>query len=167
MKNCWQGQHQIRKYDHWGCIKGLNHNLISISKLCDKSFTISFEESKWIGESKDKSQSSTGIRYGNIYLLDVTWFLKSIKDEKELWHRKLGHVNRKQISTISFKDLVCDYPKIKSEKSESCNACSFGKEVKSSFRSIDVIPIDRTIQLLHMDLSDQQGIQVLEAKGTV
>lgn len=51
--------------EHVSLFKGLKRNLISINQLCGKGFSISFEEDKCIGVSKDKSQSFTGKRFGN------------------------------------------------------------------------------------------------------
>ena len=90
-----------------------------------------------------------GKRYGNIYLLNVNFddvqCLMSIKDECDLWHKKLGHINAKQISKISSKALVCGLPKINFNKSDSCNACTLGKRVRSSFKSINTVATNRSL----------------------
>ena len=52
-------------------VKELKYNLISISQLCDSGFRINFQENTCSGTSKDLSQTFTGRRHGNIYLLDV------------------------------------------------------------------------------------------------
>lgn len=75
-------------------------------------------------------------RYENIYLLNVDYdvghCLMSIKDEKELWYRKLGHVSMRHIIKLSTKDLVRGLPKIKHEKFELCNVCSLDIQVRSN-----------------------------------
>lgn len=61
--------------------------------------------------SKDKSRLFTGKRQTWVYIylfdvnLDDAQCLMSIKEERDLWHKKLGHVNMKQISKISLKDF--------------------------------------------------------------
>jgi len=52
-------------------VEGLNYNLLSISQLCDTGFKINFQEGICLGTSKDSSQTFTGRRHGNIYLLDI------------------------------------------------------------------------------------------------
>lgn len=137
-------------------VKGLRHNLISIRQLYDKGYEISFKDDEFTGKNKDPSQTFSGKKYGNIYLLDVNsdnvFFLLSIKEKKELLHRKLGHISMKQISKLALKDLARGLPKGKYEISELCNPCSVGKQVKSSFKSINTIATNRTLQLLHVDL---------------
>jgi len=86
-------------------VKGLKHNLIDISQPCDKGYKISFEKGKCIGTSKDNSQSFTRNRYDNIYSLDInfeeSYCLMSIKEECNLWHKKLCYINAKWIQKIS------------------------------------------------------------------
>ena len=83
------------------------------------------------GTNKDSSQTFIGRRHGNIYLLDVnpnsTHYLISIKEDKDLWHKRLWHVSMKQISKISNKKLVQGLPNLKYKKTELCNAYTLGK----------------------------------------
>jgi len=71
-------------------VEGLNYNLLSISQLCDTGFKINFQEGPCLGISNDHSQSFTGRRHGNIYLLDIKperpQCMISIQDEANLWH---------------------------------------------------------------------------------
>lgn len=52
-------------------VEGVRHNLISISQLCDKRYKISFKDGECIGRNKDPSQTISGKRNGNIYLLNI------------------------------------------------------------------------------------------------
>lgn len=38
------------------------------------------------------------------------------------------------------------------EKTELCNACSLGKQIKCSFKSINIVATTIALQLLHTDL---------------
>jgi len=137
-------------------VESLNYNLLNISQLCDTGFKINFQEDICSRTSKDLSQSFTGRRHGNIYLLDIkpksSQCLISIQDEEKLWHRKLGHVNMKQIANISFKKLVRGLPNLSYQKSESCTPCVLEKHVRSSLKPINQISTNRVLQLLHMNL---------------
>lgn len=66
-------------------------------------------------------------------------------------HKKLGHAIIKQMSKLTSKELVCGLPRLRYEKGEVCNACSLGKHVKSSFKSINSIT-NIVLQILHMDI---------------
>ena len=53
-------------------VKGLKHNLISISQLCDKGLKVSFETSICIiTNPKDDSIIFIGNRHGNVYIVDL------------------------------------------------------------------------------------------------
>lgn len=53
-------------------VKGLRHNLISISQLRDKGYEFGFKDGICTGNGKDPSQSFTETKYENIYTLGVT-----------------------------------------------------------------------------------------------
>jgi len=58
----------------------------------------------------------------------------SIDKDKWIWHKRNGHVSMKTISKISQLDLERGLPKINFEKDKICEACTRGKQVKSSFK---------------------------------
>ena len=99
-----------------------------------------------------------GYRKDNVYTIDVEKFstqdkyFSVLKDDSWLWHRRLGHASMSTISTLSKKNLVDGLPSLVFEKDKVCDACQFGKQVKSSFKSKKFISTSRPLQLLHMDL---------------
>ena len=53
-------------------VKGLKHNLISISQLCDKRLKVSFETSICIiTNPKDDNIICINNRHGNVYIVDL------------------------------------------------------------------------------------------------
>jgi len=58
----------------------------------------------------------------------------------------------KTISKIPQLDLVRGLLKINFEKDKICEACTKGKQVKSSFKSINIVYAQRHLELLHIDL---------------
>lgn len=109
-----------------------------------------------------------GRRHGNIYLLDVkpdeSQCLISIHDEANLWHRKLRHVNMKQIAKISAKKLVRGLPNLSYQKSDLCTPCILGKQVRNSFKPINQVSTNHVLQLLHMDLFGPTRMQSIGGK---
>ena len=59
----------------------------------------------------------------------------------------MHHLNK-----LISKDLVIGLPKLKFEKDRLCDACQKGKQVKSSFKSKNVISTSKPLELLHLDL---------------
>ena len=98
-------------------------------------------------------------RNNNIYELSITCIssndnlcLLASNNDYFLWHKRFGHLNMKTISKISKFDLVKGLPKIAFKKDYFCDSCQLGKQVKSSFKSKDLVSTNRPLELLHLDL---------------
>ena len=144
-------------------VDGLKHNLISISQLCDKNFNVTFKSSICtVSNSIDDSIVFTGYRHGNVYLIDLDKLSLDdhclIADNANmneigwLWHRRLGHASTHLISKLIKMDLVKGLPKLDFENNKICDACQFGKQTRSSFKSKNIVSTSRPLELLHMDL---------------
>ena len=69
-----------------------------------------------------------------------------------LWHRRLWLVSMDLILKISKNDLVKDLLKISFQKDRICEACQFGKQMKTSFKSKNHVSTSKPLQLPHIDL---------------
>lgn len=139
-------------------VKGLKHNLLSVSQLCDSGHEVTFKSDVCKINSLESGKTIfTGHRTNNLYSICLDdlpdqMCLISKEDDKWMWHRRFGHISMKTLSKLSKLDLVRGLPKIKYEKDKSCEACIQGKHVKSSFKPINMISTKRPLELLHMDL---------------
>ena len=68
------------------------------------------------------------------------------------------------ISTLAKKNLVDGLLTLAFEKDKFCDACQFGKQVKSTFKSKKFISTSRPLQLLHMDLFGPSRTASLDGK---
>ncbi|KAL8098471.1 hypothetical protein AgCh_031291 [Apium graveolens] len=97
-------------------VDGLKHNLLSISQLCDKGNSVTFNKETYVViNNQNNKVVLTGVRRGNVYLADfnstkaesVTCLLsKASQDESWLWHKKLSHLNFKTMNELVKKELV-------------------------------------------------------------
>jgi len=141
-------------------VEGLKHNLLSISKLCDKGLKVIFESDYCtIHQKNSKEIALKGMRHNNIYLIDLDYASSSnitclvAKEENPwLWHKRAAHIHMKQLNKLISKDLVIRLPKIKFEKDKIGTACQKGKQVRSSFHSKNILSTSKPLELLHMDL---------------
>lgn len=117
-------------------IKGLKHNLISISQLCDNGYEVKFEPNPCLVK-----EASTGkiiflnVRERNLYRIYLESLpsqscLAVFKSDKWIGHKRVGHLNMK---TLSKHNLVRDQPNIKYEKDRICEACVKGKKNQIQF----------------------------------
>ncbi|KAL8115964.1 hypothetical protein AgCh_022458 [Apium graveolens] len=143
-------------------VDGLKHNLLSISQLCDKGNSVTFnKEACVVTNNQNNKVVLTGVRRGNVYLADfnstkaesVTCLLsKASQDESGLWNKKLSHLNFKTMNELVKKELVRGIPLVEFTKDGLCDACQKGKQIKISFKKKLDSAIEEPLQLLHMDL---------------
>ncbi|GJR68712.1 hypothetical protein Tco_0014777 [Tanacetum coccineum] len=77
---------------------------------------------------------------------------KATLDESMLWHRRLGHINFKNINKLVKDNLVRGLPLRLFKNDQTCVACLKGKQHRASYKSKIVNPITKPLFMLHMDL---------------
>ena len=114
---------------------------LSISQLFDKGYRIIFDESKCVIENAcDGKILFVGNRCVNVYTINIDCASTNNKcfsvlhDDGWLWHRRLGHASMDLISKISKNDSVKRLSKISFQKDKFCEACQFGKQIKTSLK---------------------------------
>ncbi|GKF89153.1 putative ribonuclease H-like domain-containing protein, partial [Tanacetum coccineum] len=94
---------------------------------------------------------------------------KATSEESMLWHRRhrrLGHVNFKNINKLVKDNLVRDLPLKKFENDQTCVACLKGKQHRASCKTKAFSPSTKPLFMLHMDLfgNDQTCVACLKGK---
>nr|GEY35688.1 hypothetical protein [Tanacetum cinerariifolium] len=84
---------------------------------------------------------------------DLTCLLtKATNDESMLWHKRLGHINFKNINKLVKDNLMRRLPLKRFDNDQTCVACLKGKQHKVSFKSKLHNSISQPLFMLHMDL---------------
>ncbi|GJS79216.1 putative ribonuclease H-like domain-containing protein [Tanacetum coccineum] len=136
--------------------------------MCDKKNYVLFTDSECLVLSPnfklpDESQILLKIpRQNNMYSFDMKNIVpkdgltclvaKATSEESMLWHRRLGHVNFKNINKLVKENLVRDLPLKRFENDQTCVACLKGKQHRASCKSKAFSPITKPLFMLHMDL---------------
>ncbi|GKA41925.1 ribonuclease H-like domain-containing protein [Tanacetum coccineum] len=89
---------------------------------------------------------------------------KATTDESNKWHRRLGHVNFKNLNKLVKGNLVRGLPSKIFQNDHTCVACQKGKQHKASCKAKTVSSISQTLQLLHMDLFGPTSVRSLNHK---
>ncbi|GJX81864.1 putative ribonuclease H-like domain-containing protein [Tanacetum coccineum] len=114
-------------FDSVSFVKELGHfNLFSISQICDKHHKVLFTETECLVVSPDfKMPDENQIllkvpRQHNMYSFDMKTpsltkdyaclIAKATSDESKLWHRRLGHINFKNLNKLVKGNLVRGLP---------------------------------------------------------
>ncbi|GJW34721.1 putative ribonuclease H-like domain-containing protein, partial [Tanacetum coccineum] len=96
---------------------------------------------------------------------DLTCLIaKATTDESNKWHRRLGHVNFKNLNKLVKGNLVRGLPSKIFKNDHTCVACQKGKQHKASCKAKAVSSISQPLQLLHIDLFGPTSIRSLNHK---
>ncbi|GJW15802.1 putative ribonuclease H-like domain-containing protein [Tanacetum coccineum] len=149
-------------------VKELKFKLFSVSQMCDKKNYVLFTDTECLVLSPnfkllDENQILLKVpRKDNMYSFDMKNIVpkesltclvaKATLDESMLWHRRLGHINFKNINKLVKDNLVRGLPTKHFENDQTCVACLKGKQHRASCKSKVLNPITKPLFMLHMDL---------------
>ncbi|GJT90464.1 putative ribonuclease H-like domain-containing protein [Tanacetum coccineum] len=156
-------------FDNVSFVKELGHfNLFSISQICDKQHKVLFTETECLVVSSDfKMPDENQIllkvpRHHNMYSFDMKTptpakgfaclIAKATSDESKLWHRRLGHINFKNLNKLVKGNLVRGLPSKVFRNDHTCVACHKGKQHRASCKAKLERLITEPLHTLHMDL---------------
>ncbi|GJX82592.1 putative ribonuclease H-like domain-containing protein [Tanacetum coccineum] len=155
-------------------------NLFSVSQICNKKNKVLFTDSECLVLSPefklpDENQVLLRIpRQNNMYSFNLENIVpsgglacliaKATIDESNKWHRRLGHVNFKNLNKLVKGNLVRGLPSKIFQNDHTCVACQKGKQHKASCKAKSVSSISHSLQLLHMDLFGPTSVRSLNHK---
>ncbi|GJY67160.1 putative ribonuclease H-like domain-containing protein, partial [Tanacetum coccineum] len=155
-------------------------NLFSVSQMCDKKNKVLFTDTECLILSPDfklpdENQVLLRVpRQNNMYSFNLENIVptgglacliaKAIVDESNQWHRRLGHVNFKNLNKLVKGNLVRGLPSKIFQNDHTCVACQKGKQHKASCKAKSVSSISQPLQLLHMDLFGPTSVRSINHK---
>ncbi|GJU47442.1 ribonuclease H-like domain-containing protein [Tanacetum coccineum] len=165
-------------------VKELQHfNLFSVSQMCDKKNKVLFTDTECLVLSPefklpDENQVLLRIpRQNNMYNFNLENIVpsgglacliaKATIDESNKWHRRLGHVNFKNLNKLVKGNLVRGLPLKIFQNDHTCVACQKGKQHKASCKAKSVSSISQPLQLLHMDLFGPTSVSKIHTDNNV
>nr|GEU74827.1 putative ribonuclease H-like domain-containing protein [Tanacetum cinerariifolium] len=157
-----------------------HYNLFSVSQICDKKNNVLFTDADCLVLSLDfklldENQIFLKIpRQHNIYSFnlkninpsgDLSYlFTNASIDESNKWHRRLSHVNFKNLNKLVKGNLVRSLPSKIFENDHTCVACQKGKQHKASCKAKTVSSLNQPLQILHMDLFGPTSVRSINHK---
>ncbi|GKB60086.1 putative ribonuclease H-like domain-containing protein [Tanacetum coccineum] len=143
-------------------------NLFSVSQMCDKKNKVLFTDTECLVLSldfklPDENQVLLRVpRQNNMYSFNLENIVpsggltcliaKATVDESNKWHRRLGHVNFKNLNKLVKRNLVRGLPSKIFQNDHTCVACQKGKQHKASYKAKSVSSISQPLHLIHMNL---------------
>ncbi|GJQ93930.1 putative ribonuclease H-like domain-containing protein [Tanacetum coccineum] len=155
-------------------------NLFSLSQMCDKKNKVLFTDSECLVLCPDfKLPNENQVllrvpRQNNMYSFNLENIVptgdlacliaKAIVDKSNKWHRRLDHVNFKNLNKLVKGNLVRGLPSKISQNDHTCVACQKEKQHKASCKAKVVRSISQPLQLLHMDLFGPTSVRSINHK---
>ncbi|GJR06136.1 retrovirus-related pol polyprotein from transposon TNT 1-94 [Tanacetum coccineum] len=99
-------------------------------------------------------------RRNDVYVLGMSsltssgacFFAKASESVICLWHKRLSHLNFKNINKLSKQNKVLGLISLVYSKDKPCTTCENGKHHRASFKTKQNFSIRKCLHLLHMDL---------------
>lgn len=157
-------------------VPGLRTNLLSVSKITDKGFKVNFEKHRALVIAKDGSVKLIANRVGDLYFVkecgpmekDTISNYKGInmcsdKDQFQLWHRRLGHLNVKDMVNAQRNKTILGLKfNIKATNQNlNCDTCFKGKMSRIPFPKLS----EKKTELLEIIHTDVCGPMRVESNG--
>ncbi|GJU93482.1 retrovirus-related pol polyprotein from transposon TNT 1-94 [Tanacetum coccineum] len=106
-----------------------------------------------------KNHARNALRRNNVYVLDmssltpngVCFFANASESVNWLWHKRLSHLNFKNINKLAKQNKVLSLPSLVYSKDKPCSTCERGKHKKASFKTKENFSIRKCLHLFHMD----------------
>ncbi|GKA10285.1 retrovirus-related pol polyprotein from transposon TNT 1-94 [Tanacetum coccineum] len=140
------------------CVNGLKHNLISISQLCDANFKVLFTKTQGTIFKQNNEVVLIAPRRRDVYFIDMSsyneernacFFAKASPSVNWLWHKRLSHLNFKNINKLAKQNLVAGLPSLTFSKDKICSACEKGKHHRASFKTKRSFSINKKMENLN------------------
>lgn len=152
------GQWQLRSIKNVLYVADLKNNLFSIRRIEDAGFSVVFGNGV-VKIMNDTKLLCEGKRINKLY--ELTFEIRSdesanicVKNEMlELWHRRLGHLNKIDTLTLINNDLVNGVPHIEEKVLDLCEPCIKGKQTRKPFHAVREKRSSRPLELIHSDVN--------------
>ncbi|GJY46154.1 putative ribonuclease H-like domain-containing protein [Tanacetum coccineum] len=157
-----------------GCSRSMTGNkekLDDFVKIVGGTVTFGGGDGKITGKGTIRTSK---LNFENVYYveelqnfnLDVTCLLaKASLDESTKWHRRMAHVNFKNMNKMAKHGLVTGLPSKLFTNEHNCVACNKGKQHKATYKAITAVStISAPLQFLHMDLFGPTSIRSIDHK---
>jgi hypothetical protein len=141
-------------------VESLGYNLLSVHHLCSMGynsyFTLHYVK---VFRSDNLNLVFTGHVENGLYVVDFSKESPSIPtclmakvDKGWLWHRRLAHVNMRNLKRLLNDDHVIGLTDVTFERDRVCSACVAGKQLGKKHPSKSIISTSSPLEILHLYL---------------
>ncbi|GJR41134.1 retrovirus-related pol polyprotein from transposon TNT 1-94 [Tanacetum coccineum] len=153
-------------------VNDLKYNLISISQLCDAKYIVQFDDKEGTIFNANKEIVLIAPRRNDVYVLDKSspspngacFFSKASESVNWLWHKRLSHLNFKNINKLPKQNKVLGLPSLVYSRINHALHVKKGKHKKASFKTKQNFLIRKCLHLLHIDVFGPVSLMCINHK---
>eukprot|EP00795_Rhopilema_esculentum_P015799 gene15799-biopygen5210 len=150
-------------------------NLFSVRAVTQKGLIVQFGHTCcWIKDSDGKAVGK-GRLVKRMYVLSCETDITAAYHQSErmensnpstmdVWHQRLGHINRKQLLESVKKKLIKGVAIQGNDELNFCTGCAESKMSRKPFKSTEGIKTSRKLQIVHSDVCGPMSIQSFSGK---
>nr|GEX17787.1 retrovirus-related Pol polyprotein from transposon TNT 1-94 [Tanacetum cinerariifolium] len=140
-------------------VNGLKHD--SFSQLGDTNFRVLFTKTRGTIFNHNNEVLLIAPRRRDVYVIEMSsyneesntcFFAKASNSVNWLWHKRLSHLNFKNINKLAKQNLVAGLPSLTYSKDKPYSTYEKGKHHRASFKIKRSLSISKCLHILHMDL---------------
>ncbi|GJZ21729.1 retrovirus-related pol polyprotein from transposon TNT 1-94 [Tanacetum coccineum] len=154
------GQWMLKEYDWCQELSAQICRATSISQLCDAKYIVQFDDKQGTIFNANKEIVLIAPRRNDVYVLDMSsltpngacFFAKASESVNWLWHKRLSHLNFKNINKLAKQNKVLGLPSLVYSKDKPYTSCEKRKPHRDSFKTKQNFSIRKCLLILHMDL---------------
>lgn len=135
-------------------VNGIAHNLLSVNELMNKGKEVAFIGGQLI--IKSNKNEYKGQRQGKLHILKLNLNMEAEcnytnKENEDLWHLRLGHINRKCLKLMNLPF-----------NTKTCAACMKNKSTRLPFKMITKPQSNAIGQLIHTDVAGPMKVPTID-----
>ena len=158
----------VVSFDRVNYIKEVDYNLLSVSQICDKKFTVMFDDKACYILNQgfkipEDAVMLSAPRVNDLYMLDMSqavtrsaqatcFVTKATERDSIAWHRRMGHIHLRKMNHLIKNNLVEGVSVKSFHLQDDCVACKKGKQTRNPHPKKKHNSIITPLELLHMDL---------------
>lgn len=136
----------------------LSTNLLSVARITERDHTVLFTKNKAYVKDDDGKTVLTANKKNGLYLtqfqsLQTNEQANNVSENDLMkWHKKLAHLNEKDIKMLSSNNLVSGLDLNKNDVLDNCESCIQGKMSRLPFPKHEGIKSKQLLEIIHTDL---------------
>lgn len=133
-------------------VPDLRTNLMSVSKIVNKGYTVKFNEKIACVRDKQGKIKLIADRIGDLFYvrqpIEHANKISENNNSLKIWHERLGHLNEKDLKTMLNHQKI---ENIKHEELPNCEVCIMGKQIRNPFHH-EHERAKNKLEIIHSDI---------------